>query len=763
MGLNECYAVTFSRFVCLHNIGPFVHRVRIFTSRKITMHRAVSFFVAVMKQILIGILFFASVLPAFGQDWMQTQAPSEMTQTPYFLNPAYGFEFSAAFGYRDITPIPTNGLGIVNSGFFRTTDGGSTWTALHFFDSLHISITQLCFVTPGHGFASTSENVPNLGEHGGVFETLDSGNSWKRISPNGCAYAGVYASGRGIFACEVPDNSEMGSGTLLFSTDEGSTWDSLTQYAPNPAAGFLNVVGNKDSLVATTIIDQTQKATLICSTDGGKNWQRIAIPSADKDALAVFAYPHQCRVIMQYVTDSDRNTDTYSFSQADPPYTSWTPSFFHDEESGRWVAGNACAMYIANSWDPGVMVNRSVDSWTDWKPILTGGIVNPCIEIDDHDFRNISVVGYGAVVFIAAGTDGELWKTTDGGDGTLSAAALAPRIEYQHGAFPSGNDTLTVSPCSSSSALVYYQNLRCAITKMDSVFLDGLAPQQYSLTTTHHDDCLSLPDTTYINFASLPIGFYPITIHSHFTDDEYNTIDTSLSFILDVSGASIGERSGQEHREAASAYIGGFDTLPLAVDISSNLNIDSLWPFLTDIQAIYTWDSSVVSFSSYDPPLGWTVTSISPHGNSVDFSIHKVSSTISTPLNLGTAIFQPNGSALASSWVTLPNLVLIASGETISLCIGQNEDSHWSVKTLGTSGVASVQVPTCRLYIYPNPGMEEVTIFSAGVHHVHFTITDPLGRSYAVPQRGNVLDISSLPSGIYFVSDGFSGEKFVKE
>jgi hypothetical protein len=32
-----------------------------------------------------------------------------------------------------------------------------------------------------------------------------------------------------------------------------------------------------------------------------------------------------------------------------------------------------------------------------------------------------------------------------------------------------------------------------------------------------------------------------------------------------------------------------------------------------------------------------------------------------------------------------------------------------------------------------------------------------------VPQNGSVLDISSLPAGVYFVSAGAAGAKFVKE
>jgi hypothetical protein len=62
--------------------------------------------------------------------------------------------------------------------------------------------------------------------------------------------------------------------------------------------------------------------------------------------------------------------------------------------------------------------------------------------------------------------------------------------------------------------------------------------------------------------------------------------------------------------------------------------------------------------------------------------------------------------------------------------------------------------------IYPNPSTNSITITSS---IGPISILDPLGRSYDVRQAGNTLDISSLPSGVYFVSDGCTRAKFVKK
>jgi hypothetical protein len=77
-----------------------------------------------------------------------------------------------------------------------------------------------------------------------------------------------------------------------------------------------------------------------------------------------------------------------------------------------------------------------------------------------------------------------------------------------------------------------------------------------------------------------------------------------------------------------------------------------------------------------------------------------------------------------------------------------------------TAGVEVPLVANNQESLYPNPSSNILNLASpAGA----ITILDPLGRSYAVPRNGNTLDISSLPPGVYFVSDGVSRAKFVKE
>jgi Secretion system C-terminal sorting domain/Photosynthesis system II assembly factor YCF48 len=77
-----------------------------------------------------------------------------------------------------------------------------------------------------------------------------------------------------------------------------------------------------------------------------------------------------------------------------------------------------------------------------------------------------------------------------------------------------------------------------------------------------------------------------------------------------------------------------------------------------------------------------------------------------------------------------------------------------------SSGVAASTPVQQTLEIFPNPTMNIISITnSSGA----ITVTDPLGRNYDIKRTGNSLDVSSLPSGVYFLSDGEARMKFVKE
>ncbi len=81
-------------------------------------------------------------------------------------------------------------------------------------------------------------------------------------------------------------------------------------------------------------------------------------------------------------------------------------------------------------------------------------------------------------------------------------------------------------------------------------------------------------------------------------------------------------------------------------------------------------------------------------------------------------------------------------------------------ETWPTSGVAEHVDTASSFRVFPNPAGSSITVERASGP---VAVYDPLGRSCRVPANGHTLNVSALPPGIYFLSDGASRTKFVKE
>ena len=527
----------------------------------------------------IGVLMIVS--PVFGQHW--SQLPYQQNgnygarQVPFFITPTFGFLYFPGTVYASITyghsPVPQASES--GTQFLRTTDAGQTWSSNPFFDSIGCDIGQICFVSASHGYLAAmgldsmmyAYHRPNGKDSGGIFETLDSGLHWRRISPNGRSFNSVYATGGALFAAEATpiksytmNTYPIQLGTILRSTNDGTSWDSIANVdglTLSSPSSFEGIYGNRDSLVASVYFDSIQycdtiyrshscNTYLVFSTDLGQHWQsRLLDTHYFFEEIALEIPAHSCTILRQVLDSIDLVHDTYSVLQSMPDYHTWLPSIIH-RETGAWIQGTSCAMYIPNADGAAYSrrhflpsdssLFRSRDLGNTWQGILGNGVSGPNLsEIDDIDFRNISVVGYGAVVYVGGFLgDDHLYLTTDGGDGSLTTNMLAPKVDIHRSAFPGGSDTLFSDTCSTTVLTVTNQNLRCAITVFDSLWLDGLTSTEHSEFSTHHRSCLQLADTSIITLMPKSIGEHHLTIHLHFTDDEFHSIDTAFVVILEV-------------------------------------------------------------------------------------------------------------------------------------------------------------------------------------------------------------------------------------
>ncbi len=140
------------------------------------------------------------------------------TVLPYFVNPKIGFAYEI-----DYPVLYTKKLGPKRHypRLYRTIDSGKSWSL---YDTMAFpglgNISDMYFTSVADGYLSSHGDPFVPIDHGGIFETRDTGKSWQRISGDG-NYLAVYAiDGSHIFALDS---------TLVLreTTDNGKSGDSL--------------------------------------------------------------------------------------------------------------------------------------------------------------------------------------------------------------------------------------------------------------------------------------------------------------------------------------------------------------------------------------------------------------------------------------------------------------------------------------------------------------------------------------------------------
>jgi len=464
--------------------------------------------------VLTSVIFFFLHSVASGQHWNQVTDPnSSIFDTPYFLNENTGFVF--------------NSDGLFAPHLQRTTDGGISWTALPFFDNKNLSLSQLYFTDINHGYAAGSD---------GVYETGDMGNTWHRIYNGAIAFTSVYAFGNKVFAFGgspiIPNGVNWGP--LIQSSDDGNSWDTVLVQVSNLNISFPKiptpyVFGNNDSMVYAESIDTSQNMSLVYSTDNGKNWSSNPLDNFSNSLTrGFFAFPH-CKDILRtvlFVNDAS-NADNYFVMHSSDFGANWN-TLFVPFEIGAWIAGNNCVLYVCDAkgaQDSSANIRnglwRSQDRGMNWSYINGPNFT----EIDDKDFRNLSVVGNGAVVY-ADDADHKFWKTIDGGDGTLTPAGIPSSVSIVH------DLSSAATICDTSLLRIFIESLSCNLTSLKNLKINGLDSTQFNTVWKHHLACDGIPDTILVQIFGVPAGVNTYNVNMHFVNDEFQTIDTSFDFTL---------------------------------------------------------------------------------------------------------------------------------------------------------------------------------------------------------------------------------------
>ena len=137
-----------------------------------------------------------------------------------------------------------------NSAFFKSTNGGLTWT--RHITTFNWTLNSVFFVDSNTGYAVSTG--------GQIYKTTDAGNIWNLLnsSPNSGDLASVFFPSPNI-------GYIVGSGGVLKTMDAGSTWKTQTVSA---TTNLRSVYFANDSLGWAV----GSKGTILKTTNGGKNW-----------------------------------------------------------------------------------------------------------------------------------------------------------------------------------------------------------------------------------------------------------------------------------------------------------------------------------------------------------------------------------------------------------------------------------------------------------------------------------------------------------
>ena len=366
---------------------------------------------------------------------------------------------------RSIIIRPSNSnhilVGGVSGGVWKSTDGGSSWTAKND-DGDPISIS--CMTNSGDVvYAGTGEGWGNIDAvyGGGIWKSTDFGETWTLLSSttgsnvwNFRNVMQIRLDSQGyVYAATKAYNYKGGvgnyyvNGGLYKSTDGGTSWTKISSSSITHYYNPCDVI----PFTSNEIIFATNGGGIWRTTDGGTNWTQVTsgLPSSGYGRIALAQDPSTTTTVYAVFASTNYDSPDYGLKgiyKSTDSGANWTalstPGTLNSTGGKSYLKtqgwyGNVIAIDPHNSnniYIGGVDDMKSTDGGSNWSQLTYWHSYygTPVVHADHHAI----VFDPNTADVVYDGNDGGIYKTTDGGSSWTALNNGLEITQFYGGAVP---------------------------------------------------------------------------------------------------------------------------------------------------------------------------------------------------------------------------------------------------------------------------------------------------------------------------------------
>lgn len=611
---------------------------------------------------------------------------------------------------------------------FRTTDGGTTWAPTIVPTQLAGAVTAISMQDASIGYASIMPStVGSTVGSSSLWKTTDGGKNWFDPFQFDHALTCVYGNGNLIVTTSWDNWDGLLNATDggLYSTDGGQNW--ITGFIPGGSGNGGNGIAFSDALngVVSEMNPDNGGSYHWYTTDGGNNWRQTNSTN-QYESWSVYGVAGK----HMFLTANEGQLGTGGTPHQQINWSSdggatWARRFYfpHMQFTGT-IDGMDSVLYVQTDTevvrgDPSIVegMYRSTDLGLSWKYI--GGPAH------SRDTRFVVTGCSGEVVYAFDGFGG-VWKTTDGGDGTLKASSGAANITLP-------NRKMDYAVAQQDACKPIMISMPFAATGCGSATIDSVAftaNTNFALSTNGAIPRAFGQDSINILYQR-PAGFNQAMTDSAIVFVHYHSSSqTAIERDTFVVHLPAGNAFALPRRSVSSGAYGQPVDLPLK-EILPQFALDSLrLSGLSTMSISLEFDPSQLSYSFFASPSTLATSSIQqPVAGTVNVS-YRNSGWTYTPgdFDLGVIKMIVQTNRPSEALIRLQDFNFVTKkGGTVYPCLTTLEDNMWQIEIQNTMSVSQSDA-SGSLKFTPSPFRDHIVVSNAEEGLVSLTLCDLLGR-----------------------------------